>query len=132
MNVTEINSAIEGRLEESVDGGVNALEFNEVGSDILVDDEDEIEINQKEDEGATNGLSGESDLETDSSEDDYDPEVLNAYEKQLSDAQREWERSLEQLWQVCNWVILPLVGKILGRRVATMIWKRVMGWVCSE
>ncbi|BAP71677.1 hypothetical protein KMAR_40169 [Kluyveromyces marxianus] len=65
-----------------------------------------------------------------SSDDDYD-DVIDEYERQLSDAQREWERSLEQLWQALTWIILPLTGKLLGRRTAGYIWRKVMNRLYS-
>lgn len=48
------------------------------------------------------------------------------YEAQLISAQQQWEESLEQLSQVLNWILLPLVGKYLGRRTALRVWKSVM------
>lgn len=50
-----------------------------------------------------------------SSEDEYD--------LQLVEAQRQWEESLAQLNRVLNWVILPLLGKFVGRRCAVWTWK---------
>lgn len=62
--------------------------------------------------------------------DDYD--VLDAVEfeeeyKMLLDAQEQWEQSLEQLNQVVNWIVLPLLGKYLGRKLAWRLWQRAMG-----
>ncbi|CDO96269.1 unnamed protein product [Kluyveromyces dobzhanskii CBS 2104] len=77
---------------------------------------------------------GGSSASSDSSEpesDDYDSDIVDDYERQLSDAQREWERSLEQLWQALTWVILPLAGKLVGRRIAGVIWRKVMNYTYS-
>ncbi|CEP63245.1 Mim2p LALA0_S07e05754g [Lachancea lanzarotensis] len=48
------------------------------------------------------------------------------FEEHLLTAQQQWEESLEQLSQVLNWVLLPLIGKYLGRRTALGLWKRVV------
>lgn len=55
-------------------------------------------------------------------DDDSDSEI--ELQQQLMDAQLQWEQSLEQLGKVLNWIILPLVGRLLGRKVALVIWKR--------
>mgnify|MGYP003366810108 CR=1 FL=1 len=53
-------------------------------------------------------------------------EIDDIYESQLLDAQQQWDESIEQLNKVLNWVLLPIVGKFMGRRVAKAIWQRVM------
>ncbi|CCF56581.1 hypothetical protein KAFR_0B02840 [Kazachstania africana CBS 2517] len=60
-------------------------------------------------------------------EEDYVSEDED-YELALSEAQRHWEESLQQLNKALNWVILPLLGKFMGRKAATFVWKRVAGW----
>lgn len=74
----------------------------------------------------------EEDIEEDIEEDDseyseyaYD-EIDDVFESQLLDAQQQWEESLQQLNKVLNWVLLPLVGKFMGRRVAKVIWQHAM------
>lgn len=62
----------------------------------------------------------ENSLETD----DYDTDEI-IYDNNLLNAQQHWEQSLLQLNQVLNWIILPLVGSFLGRRIAVVIWKRI-------
>ncbi|KAL2261327.1 hypothetical protein VTK26DRAFT_4399 [Humicola hyalothermophila] len=52
---------------------------------------------------------------------DSDPEV--------SDAQREWEESLEQLQLLLTMVIMPFAGKFLGRKFAYWSWARYMEWM---
>ncbi|EFW99166.1 hypothetical protein CMQ_5587 [Grosmannia clavigera kw1407] len=47
----------------------------------------------------------------------------------LSDAQREWEASLEQLQLMLTMVLVPFVGKFLGRKFAYWSWARYMEWV---
>lgn len=64
---------------------------------------------------AVTDISYESDFVEDSG-DDYEA---------LINAQQQWDESLQQLSKVLNWIILPLAGKFVGRRVAIMIWKRV-------
>ncbi|SCU87170.1 LAFA_0E05160g1_1 [Lachancea sp. 'fantastica'] len=51
------------------------------------------------------------------------------FEQNLLTAQQQWEESLEQLSQVLNWVLLPLVGKYLGRRTALGAWKRIVTYL---
>lgn len=61
---------------------------------------------------------------------DYESDPLDDYfDARLLDAQQQWEESLEQLNKVLNWILLPLIGKFLGRRVAKTIWKQSMEYV---
>lgn len=55
--------------------------------------------------------------------DEYDYETgseneLLDSELKLINAQLQWEESLEQVEKLVGWVILPLIGKVLGRRTA--------------
>ncbi|KAL2148345.1 hypothetical protein VTH82DRAFT_2265 [Thermothelomyces myriococcoides] len=50
-------------------------------------------------------------------------------DSELSDAQREWEASLEQLQLVLTMIILPFAGKFLGRKFAYWSWARYMEWM---
>ncbi|QLQ82409.1 hypothetical protein HG537_0H01710 [Torulaspora globosa] len=70
----------------------------------------------------------EMDVEISSSEYGSD-ELDDILRSQLLDAQQQWEESLEQLSKVLNWVLLPLVGKFMGRRTAKVIWKHVMEYL---
>ncbi|KAL2264715.1 hypothetical protein VTJ83DRAFT_7225 [Remersonia thermophila] len=47
----------------------------------------------------------------------------------LSDAQREWEASLEQLQLLLTMIVLPFAGKFLGRKFAYWSWARYMEWM---
>lgn len=44
-------------------------------------------------------------------------------------AQREWEESLQQLQQLVSIVLLPTIGKFLGRRWA--MWGQYLSSACS-
>lgn len=46
-----------------------------------------------------------------------------------SDAQREWERSLEQLQLLLTMVLIPFAGKYFGRKFAYWSWARYMEWM---
>ncbi|KAK4246776.1 hypothetical protein C7999DRAFT_15122 [Corynascus novoguineensis] len=50
-------------------------------------------------------------------------------ETDLSDAQREWEASLEQLQLLLTMIIMPFAGKFLGRKFAYWSWARYMEWM---
>ncbi|KAL1842018.1 hypothetical protein VTJ49DRAFT_6184 [Mycothermus thermophilus] len=50
-------------------------------------------------------------------------------EDSLSDAQREWEASLEQLQLLLTMIVLPFAGKFLGRKFAYWSWARYMEWM---
>lgn len=41
-------------------------------------------------------------------------------------AQLQWEESVNQLKGLVALVILPLIGKVIGRRMAGVIWRRVL------
>ncbi|RGP64050.1 hypothetical protein FLONG3_9672 [Fusarium longipes] len=45
-----------------------------------------------------------------------------------SDAQAEWERSLEQLQLILTMMIVPWMGKYFGRKFAYWSWSRYMEW----
>ncbi|KAM7183688.1 hypothetical protein V8F20_012528 [Naviculisporaceae sp. PSN 640] len=46
-----------------------------------------------------------------------------------SDAQQEWEESLEQLQLLLTMVIVPFAGKFFGRKFAYWSWARYMEWM---
>jgi hypothetical protein len=48
----------------------------------------------------------------------------------LSDAQREWEASLEQLQLLLTMIVMPFAGKFLGRKFA--YWSRCSSLVSGE
>ncbi|KAK4153212.1 hypothetical protein C8A00DRAFT_43839 [Chaetomidium leptoderma] len=50
-------------------------------------------------------------------------------EPDSSDAQREWEASLEQLQLLLTMIIMPFAGKFLGRKFAYWSWARYMEWM---
>lgn len=50
---------------------------------------------------------------------------LDTIDYKLQEAKRQLLESLQQLNQVVNWVILPLLGKYLGRKCALFLWKRL-------
>ncbi|KAK3301385.1 uncharacterized protein B0H64DRAFT_37197 [Chaetomium fimeti] len=50
-------------------------------------------------------------------------------ESDLSDAQREWETSLEQLQLLLTMIVMPFAGKFLGRKFAYWSWARYMEWM---
>ncbi|KAI7777180.1 hypothetical protein LA080_003912 [Diaporthe eres] len=45
-----------------------------------------------------------------------------------SDAQKEWEESLEQIQLLLTMVVVPFAGKYLGRKFAYWSWARYMEW----
>lgn len=45
-----------------------------------------------------------------------------------SDAQKEWEASLEQLQLLLTLVVVPFAGKYFGRKFAYWSWARYMEW----
>ncbi|EEH10773.1 predicted protein [Histoplasma capsulatum G186AR] len=45
-----------------------------------------------------------------------------------SDAEREWKESIQQLELLLTMVIIPFVGKYLGRKCAYWGWARMMEW----
>ncbi|AEO62296.1 uncharacterized protein THITE_2106323 [Thermothielavioides terrestris NRRL 8126] len=55
--------------------------------------------------------------------------ILDSEADSSSDAQREWEASLEQLQLLLTMVIMPFAGKFLGRKFAYWSWARYMEWM---
>ncbi|KAL2846966.1 hypothetical protein BJY01DRAFT_247024 [Aspergillus pseudoustus] len=45
-----------------------------------------------------------------------------------SDAEAEWQESIEQLELLLTMVLVPFIGKYLGRRCAYWSWTRFMEW----
>ncbi|OOG00194.1 hypothetical protein ASPCADRAFT_204088 [Aspergillus carbonarius ITEM 5010] len=45
-----------------------------------------------------------------------------------SDAEEEWRESIEQLELLLTMVLVPFVGKFLGRKCAYWSWTRFMEW----
>ena len=54
--------------------------------------------------------------------------ILDSEDEEESDAQKEWEASLEQLQLMLTMVIVPFAGKYLGRKFAYWSWARYMEW----
>ncbi|ODQ78771.1 hypothetical protein BABINDRAFT_152943 [Babjeviella inositovora NRRL Y-12698] len=53
---------------------------------------------------------------------DYDSDYSD---DDIVDAQKLWEDNLKQLNEVCFLILIPVVGKLLGRRFALNIWRIV-------
>lgn len=60
--------------------------------------------------------------ETDEYTDDDNDDAVMVEE---NDSQQQWDESMEQLNKVCIFVIFPLLGKFVGKKVANIIWKRI-------
>lgn len=69
------------------------------------------------------------DVDYDSPQDDTD---LDYYSETDSDyhltAQQHWEESMRQITGLVNMVLFPLLGKLLGRRFAHMMWAKYATW----
>lgn len=124
MNLdTEIIEATEGmhsQLQSSIIENINSLNHD---SHIAHTDNTDANIHHHH---GTADIDDEAEIDdlTDSSSIITDTEAEN---EALKEARRQWEESLVQLNQVINWVILPLLGKFLGRKVARWTWKWVAG-----
>ncbi|KAL7936646.1 hypothetical protein V8C35DRAFT_296042 [Trichoderma chlorosporum] len=51
------------------------------------------------------------------------------YSEADSEAQAEWDRSMEQLQLVLIMIVAPWIGKLFGRRFAYWSWGKYMSWV---
>ncbi|KAK4201612.1 hypothetical protein QBC40DRAFT_277923 [Triangularia verruculosa] len=74
-----------------------------------------------------------SDMAPSSDNDDVDslPSISSSIldSEDESDAQREWETSLEQLQLLLTMIIMPFAGKYFGRKFAYWSWARYMEWM---
>ncbi|KAJ5692539.1 hypothetical protein N7462_001962 [Penicillium macrosclerotiorum] len=77
-----------------------------------------------------NSHSYESDDEIASlpSESTTDSDLETLSDDEYSDAEEEWRESIEQLELLLTMVLVPFVGKYLGRRCAYWSWTRFMQW----
>ncbi|KAL1958924.1 hypothetical protein VTO42DRAFT_3477 [Malbranchea cinnamomea] len=50
------------------------------------------------------------------------------YSDEESDAEEEWRESMEQLEMLLTMVIIPFLGKFLGRKCAYWGWNKFMEW----
>ncbi|KAL4879589.1 hypothetical protein BJY04DRAFT_193195 [Aspergillus karnatakaensis] len=57
-----------------------------------------------------------------------DLESLTDSDYSDSDAEAEWQESIEQLELLLSMVLVPFLGKYLGRRCAYWSWTRFMEW----
>lgn len=62
-----------------------------------------------------------------SSDMDSDSDYYSDSEYGLS-AQQHWEESVKQIRSLVNLVLFPLVGKVLGRRTAHVVWRHFANW----
>ncbi|KAF2745374.1 hypothetical protein M011DRAFT_379290, partial [Sporormia fimetaria CBS 119925] len=49
-------------------------------------------------------------------------------EEFISDAEREWRESLQQLELMLTMILVPVIGKYFGRKCAYWAWGRFMEW----
>lgn len=86
--------------------------FNQLG-DIIesLQPENEITDFEEEDEFDDDSYLSDSDLSDD-----------------LLTAQQQWEESMNQITGLFNLVLFPLVGKVIGRRTAHIIWAKFANW----
>lgn len=66
----------------------------------------------------------DSDYLTDSDSQYYDD---SGSEYELS-AQEQWEESLKQINNLINFIIFPLIGKVIGRRFSHIVWRKIANW----
>ena len=60
--------------------------------------------------------------------------ILDSDSADLSDAQREWEASLEQLQLLLTMIVMPFAGKFLGRKFAywSKCFSRLLSMGCGK
>ncbi|KAK3709103.1 hypothetical protein LTR37_011082 [Vermiconidia calcicola] len=54
--------------------------------------------------------------------------VSPSEEEEISDAEREWRESLQQLELLLTMVLVPYLGKYFGRKCAYWGWAKFMEW----
>ncbi|CAI7671574.1 unnamed protein product [Penicillium bialowiezense] len=59
------------------------------------------------------------------STEESDLDTLSEYS---SDAEEEWRESIQQLELLLSMVLVPFIGKLMGRRCAYWSWSRFMQW----
>ncbi|KAI9739733.1 MAG: hypothetical protein M1834_006452 [Cirrosporium novae-zelandiae] len=68
------------------------------------------------------------DDEIDSLPDSASSDSLDSNELNESDAEREWQESLQQLELLLTMVLVPYLGKYFGRKCAYWGWAKFMSW----
>ena len=58
----------------------------------------------------------------------YASEDVSDSEYDALTAQQQWEQSAAQLKALVEHVLFPLIGKVLGRRCAHVLWRQVAEW----
>lgn len=84
--------------------------------------ENEYDVEYGEDDG---NFDHDSPLEFD---DEYEFDDYSESEYGVS-AQEQWEESIKQITGLVNYVLFPVVGKLLGRRTAHFLWLRFANWL---
>lgn len=69
----------------------------------------------------------DTDLDVSEEESNIDSVTDSEYSMDLS-AQEQWEESMKQIQGLINFIIFPLIGRILGRKVSKVIWAKVANW----
>lgn len=106
---TVLNNNIEQEPRMSIVDQLNVSDFSQVAQDasILADPISIATMDVEGDEGYTS-----------SSEYEYDTDDSLEHELALINAQLQWEESVSQLKLLLNIVILPVIGKAIGRKLA--------------
>lgn len=67
--------------------------------------------------------------QTDPHDDDTDIDYYSELDSEYYlTAQEQWEESIKQVEALVHFVLIPLVGKLLGRRTAHILWRRFANW----
>ncbi|CAH2352821.1 mitochondrial import protein 2 [[Candida] railenensis] len=67
----------------------------------------------------------------DESDGEYDSSYESDYSSVSGDyltAQQQWEESVNQVKELFNMALFPMIGKVIGRRMAHMVWAKVADW----
>jgi len=59
---------------------------------------------------------------------DDDDSTIADDNQHISDAEREWRESLQQLELLLTMVLVPFMGKYFGRKTAYWGWAKIMEW----
>lgn len=73
----------------------------------------------------------DTDVDMDMDQSDTDTSMDSITDSEYSQdltAQEHWEESMKQIQGLINFLILPLIGKVLGRRASKIIWSKIAGW----
>lgn len=101
---------------------VTNVNSNDAIDQIINNDDDDNTTTSEEEDEEEEGEEDEDLIET-----KFPTDLI--LKQKVKEAQLQWEESLKQLHKVVNWILLPILGKFIGRKLSHFVWQKFMNHI---